>query len=74
LRESLSSRFGHLLHGREINVETRPGIAESLAGNDSSPLGGLFTEFFDLFRCKLASWHSASCTEVKAKGELGLSS
>jgi len=42
--QSLGGGVGHLLHLRQINVETGPLVAVRAAGNDFSPL---FREFAD---------------------------
>jgi len=68
LGQAFGSGLGHLFHGLEIDVQLRPGVAKSAAGDNLSPLPGEATEFLDFLGSKRVSRHSASCAGVKANG------
>jgi hypothetical protein len=46
---------GDLLHGLEIDIQARAGLAEGTTGNDFPPLGSEFTDFLELLRGDLGT-------------------
>jgi len=62
--QASGSGLGDLLHGIEIDVESRAGIAEGASGDDFSPLGGEAAEFLEFLGGELAWRHGASCAGV----------
>jgi hypothetical protein len=56
-----------LLHGREIDVESRPLVPVDASGDDFAPLGGKLVEFLEFVGCEGVVCHDASCFEVKTK-------
>jgi hypothetical protein len=54
-------RLGDLLHGVEVDVEPRAGVAEGAAGNDLAPLRRELPEFVQFLLCKRSACHDASC-------------
>jgi hypothetical protein len=55
LRQSSGSGSGDFLHGLEIDVQARAGLAEGATGNDFAPLGREFTDFMELLRRNLGT-------------------
>jgi hypothetical protein len=55
LGQAGGSGSGDLLHGLEIDIQARAGLAEGATGNDFAPLGGEFTDFLELLRRDLGT-------------------
>jgi hypothetical protein len=60
-RQAGSRGRGDLLHGLEIDLQARAGLAEGATGNDFAPLGSEFTDFLELLRGDLRACHGWSC-------------
>ena len=58
---------GELLHGSEIDVESRPLVTVGASGHDFAPLCGEVVEFVEFLRSEGVACHDASCIEVKTK-------
>jgi hypothetical protein len=52
---------GDVLHGLEIDIRARPGVAEGASGDDFAPLGGEVADFLEVLGRKLAMRHGLSC-------------
>jgi hypothetical protein len=61
LRQATGRRVGDLLQGKQINVESRSGIAERAAGDNFPPLGRQITYILEFLGCELGSGHRLSC-------------
>lgn len=72
LGESRGGGQGNLLHGRKIDIESGPVVAEGASGDDFAPLSGEAAEFVEFLRGEAAACHDASClgVEVKARGKM----
>jgi hypothetical protein len=72
-QESLQGAFGEtggggagdLLHGVEIDIESRPVVAKGASGDDFAPAGGEVTEFLKFLGGEGAACHAASCLDVE---------
>jgi hypothetical protein len=60
-RHARGGSVGDLLHGVDIDVEARAGLAKGLAGNNFAPVGSEITDFLELLRGEFAVRHSQSC-------------
>jgi hypothetical protein len=58
---------GDLLHGGEIDVESRPLVPVGASGDNFAPLGGEVVEFLEFFGSEGATCHDASCLGVGTK-------
>ena len=67
LRETDGRGESDLLHGSEIDVESRPLVTVSAAGHDFAPLCSEFVEFVEFVGSEGVACHDASCIEVKTK-------
>jgi len=54
-RQAGSRSRGDLLHGLEVDLQARAGLAEGATGNDFAPLGSEFTDFLELLRRDLGT-------------------
>jgi hypothetical protein len=59
---------GELLHGVEVGVQARAGVAEGAAGNDFAPAGGEVADFLEEFRGKFTACHGRYYLVLAAKG------
>jgi hypothetical protein len=57
LGEAGRSGAGELLHGLEVGVQARAGVAEGAAGDDFAPAGGEIADFLEEFRGKFTTRH-----------------
>jgi hypothetical protein len=60
---------GQLLHGVEIGVEARAGIAKGAAANDFAPPGGEVADFLEEFGRKFTACHGRYYLVLAANGE-----
>lgn len=67
LGESSGGGPGELLHGVEIDVESRTVVAEGASGDDFAPLGGEALELLELFGSERTACHDASCIGVRKR-------
>jgi hypothetical protein len=65
-------RLSDLLHGVEVDVEPRAGVAEGAVGDDLAPPRRELPEFVQFLRCKRSACHDASCQRVTAQPGRGL--
>jgi hypothetical protein len=56
-----SSGAGDVLHRLEIDLGSRPGVAEGTAGDDFTPVGGKVMDFLEVLGSELATRHGLSC-------------
>src|SRR5262249_35745984 len=52
---------GDVLHGLEIDLRGRAGVAEGAAGDDFAPLGSEITDSLEVLGGELAARHGLSC-------------
>ena len=57
--ESLSGIGGNLLHAAEINIESRPIVAERPFRNNFAPLGRQVTDILEFLGGSVRAWSSA---------------
>ena len=62
-----------LLQGREIDVQSRPLVAEGPSGDDFAPLGGESTDILEVLRREGVACHRPSCLQVAETGRVLLS-
>jgi hypothetical protein len=60
-REAGGGGRGDLLHGVEVDVGARPGLAEGVPGHDLAPARGQVPDLLELVRGELATRHGQSC-------------
>jgi hypothetical protein len=58
---------GDLLHGREIDIESRPLVPVGATGHDFAPLCGEVVQFVEFLGSEGVACHDASCVEFKTK-------
>ncbi len=67
LSEAGGGGDGDLLHGGEIDVESRPVVPEGASRDNFAPPGGEAAEFLEFCGSKGAARHDASCLGVKTR-------
>ncbi len=67
LGESRGGDAGDMLHGIEIDVESRAVVAEGASGDDFAPLGGEAAKFVEFLGGEGAACHDASCLGVETR-------
>jgi hypothetical protein len=67
LGQAAGRGVGDLLQGKQIDVETRSGVAEGAAGNNSPPLGGQVTYILEFLGGEFGSGHQLSCLALASR-------
>jgi hypothetical protein len=67
LGEALSRDGGDLLHGSEVDIESRSVVAEGPPGDDFGPLSSQSAELEEFFGCESGGCHGLSCLAVASK-------
>jgi hypothetical protein len=65
LGQARGGSTGDLLHGIQIDTESRSVVAKGASGDDFAPTGGEVTKFLEFLGGEGTSCHVASCLEVE---------
>jgi hypothetical protein len=69
LGHALGGGGGDLLHDVEIDIESRAGVAEGVAGHNFAPAGSEVTDVLELLSGELTLWHSQACLVLAKSGK-----